>query len=169
MRKEIMSRNRDLKILGQDDRLLFARTATGGLVFTVIETDWHWLDAPHEGRAKHGSPEWREDNQYMHDWVSGHSKDYAWQACDIGDWSPKGDDAFVHQSAAHYLPRREERSVRRWLWPRRDSAPRRRIRRVRHVLAELTLLVGQILYQVAQLNLGKIVPGPGNADAQVAQ
>jgi hypothetical protein len=160
-----MSRDRDLKILGQDDRLIFARTATGMLVFTVIATDWHWLDAPHEGLAKHGSPEWREDNQYMHEWVSGHSKDRDWQVCDIGDWSREEDDAFVNESATHYLPRRQERSVRRWVWPRRDSAPLRRVRRVGHVFAELTLVAGQILYQVAQLNLGKIVPGLGNAGA----
>ena len=53
-----MSRNHDLKVLGQDSWLLFARTATGMLVYTVIETDSP-LEAPHEGLAGHGSPEWR--------------------------------------------------------------------------------------------------------------
>ncbi|HUK72134.1 MAG TPA: hypothetical protein VLW50_25755 [Streptosporangiaceae bacterium] len=147
-----MSRNRDLNILGRHDRLLFARTAEGVLVCAVIETDWHWLDAPHEGQATPGSPEWREDNQYMHDWVSGRSKDYDWRACDT-PWSPESDEAFVNQSAAHYLPPRKERSVRRLLWPRRQSAPARRICRAAHVLAELTLVVGQILYQVARFRL----------------
>ena len=53
------------------------------LVYTAIDTDWHWLEAPHEGHAKHGSPEWREDGQFMHDWVSSHPEDYDWQVCDI--------------------------------------------------------------------------------------
>ena len=72
----------------------------------------------------------------------------------------------MNQSAAHFLPRKEERSVRRWPWPRPDSAPRRRVRRVRHVLVELTLVGSQVLYQVARLNLGKIVSGRGNVGAQ---
>ena len=161
-----MSRNRDLQVLGQDDWLVFARTATGVLVYTVIETDWHWLEAPHEGLAGHGSPEWREDNQFMHDWVSGRAGDYDWQVYDIEPWPREEDDAFVNQSAANYLPRKEERSVRRWPWPRPDSVPRRRVRRVRHVLVELTLVGSQILYQVARLNLGKTVSGRGKVGAQ---
>lgn len=90
-----MSGNRHLRILGQDDRLLYARTATGVLVYTAIDTDWHWLEAPHEGQAKHGSPEWREDGQFMHDWVSSHPEDYDWQVCDTEPWPPEADEAFV--------------------------------------------------------------------------
>jgi len=161
-----MSRDRDLKVLGQDDWLLFARTATGVLVYTVVETDWHWLEAPNEGLAKHGSPEWREDNQFMHGWVSGRPEDYDWHVYDIQPWPREQDDAFVQQSAAHYLPRKEQRSVRRWPWPRPGSAPRRRVRRARHVLVELTLVGSELLYQVARLSAGKIVPGRRRVGSQ---
>ena len=174
-----MSGNRHLRILGQDDRLLYARTATGVLVYTAIDTDWHWLEAPHEGHAKHGSPEWREDGQFMHDWVSSHPEDYDWQVCDIEpdieSWPPEADEAFVQKSAAHYLPRKEKRA-RHWLWPHRDAAPRRSVRRAGRVLVELGaatfaagLAVSQIPFQAAGRNrLGKIFSGLGRARAQAA-
>ncbi len=168
-----MSGNRHLRILGQDDRLLYARTATGVLVYTVIDTDWHWLEAPHEGQAKHGSPEWRGDNQFMHDWVSSHPEDYDWQVYDIEPWPPAADEAFVSKSAAQYLPGKEKRA-RRWLWPHRDSAPRRSVRRAGHVLVELgaatlaaSVAVSQIPFQAARRNrLGMIFSGLGRARAQ---
>lgn len=170
-----MSGNRHLRILGQDDRLLYARTATGVLVYTAIDTDWHWLEAPHEGQAKHGSPEWREDGQFMHDWVSSHPEDYDWQVCDIEPWPPEADEAFVQKSGAHYLPRKEKRA-RRWLWPHRDAAPRRSVRRAGRVLVELGaatlaagLAVSQIPFQAAGRNrLGQIFSGLGRARAQAA-
>ncbi len=96
-------------ILGQDDWLIYGRTATGTLVYTVIETDWHWLQAPNKGQAEYGSAAWRVDNSYMQQYISGHRDGYVWRECDTDTdgtslaW-PQSDDAnFIMQSRKTYL------------------------------------------------------------------
>jgi hypothetical protein len=100
-------------ILGQDDWLIFGRTADGTLVYTVIETDWHWLDAPHGGLGECDCPDdmaaCRIDSSWMHLYVSEHRDGYYWQKCnpDIDgtalDWPESEDAAFVARSRQTYL------------------------------------------------------------------
>lgn len=97
------------RILGQDDWLIYGRTDDGRLVYTVIETDWHWLETPSRGDAEYGSVAWRIDNSVMQLYVSEHRGEYYWRECDLDtdgtrlDW-PESDDAdFVNRSRAHYL------------------------------------------------------------------
>jgi hypothetical protein len=96
-------------ILGQDDWLIFGRTADGTLVFTVIETDWHWLQSPNKGQADYGSPAWRVDNSYMHMYVSEHRDGYYWRECytdadgTVFDWPESEDAAFIARSRQTYL------------------------------------------------------------------
>lgn len=108
-----------VKILGQDDWLVYGRTADGRLVYTVIETDWHWLEAPHKGQC------WNEetgrncdgetrvicriDASYMHLYVSQHRAEYDWRECDTDTdgtylgWPESDDEAFIARSRATYL------------------------------------------------------------------
>lgn len=108
------------RILGQDDWLIFGRTADGRLVYTVIETDWHWLEAPHKGQC------WDEetgrncngetlsvcriDSSYMLLWITQHKSEYDWRECDHDPVSgeylgwPESEDAeFMARSRATYL------------------------------------------------------------------
>lgn len=99
-------------ILGQDDWLIYGRTADGRLIYTVIETDHHWLDAPSRGEAEYGSDAWRADNAYMQHYVSEHRADYDWRECDrdpvsgeyLG-WLATRDAYFTTRAADTYLPR----------------------------------------------------------------
>jgi hypothetical protein len=113
-----------VKILGQDDWLFYARLADGTLVYTVTETDWHWLEAPH------GSDCWNEstglncdgetkfvcrtDSAYMHEWVTAHAAEYEWYECGTDPvsgeylgWPESRDEEFTANSRAAYLPREE--------------------------------------------------------------
>ena len=96
-------------ILGQDDWLIYGRTVTGTLVYTVIETDWHWLESPNKGQAEYGSPAWRVDNTYMQTYVSKHRDGYYWRECDTDTdgkslaWPSSEDIAFMTHSRKTYL------------------------------------------------------------------
>lgn len=98
------------RVLGQDDWLIFARTADGRLVYIVIECDPTWLSAPHEGDAIYGSREWRADNAFMQEHVTRNADSYHWRECDRDtdgtrlDWPVSEDDGFAARAAAHYLP-----------------------------------------------------------------
>lgn len=99
-----------MKILGQDDWLVFARRDDGTLVYTVIECDSAWLDAPFKGDAEYGTPEWRIDNTFMHIHVTQNASSYYWQECDhdpvsgeyLG-WPEDKDESFMAGSRSHYL------------------------------------------------------------------
>ena len=109
-----------MKILGQDDWLIYARRDDGTLVFTVIETDWHWLEAPHKGecwsdktgRNRNGETlsVCRIDSAYMQVWVTQHASDYDWRECDTDTdgtymgWPESEDEAFMARSRQTYLP-----------------------------------------------------------------
>lgn len=109
-----------VKILGPDDWLIYGRTADGTLVYTVIEMDWHWMEAPHKGNC------WSEetgrncqgetmsvcrfDHSYMVLWVTNHRDGYYWQECDndpvSGEymgWAENGDEAFMASARRNYL------------------------------------------------------------------
>lgn len=107
-------------LLGQDDWLFYARRADGVLVFTVAETDWHWLETPHgadcwnpgtglncDGETKMTC---RLDCTWMHEYVRAHMREYDWEEC--GDdpvsgeylgWGPDQDEAFMAASRRNYL------------------------------------------------------------------
>jgi hypothetical protein len=99
------------RILGQDDWLIFARTADGRLIYTVIETDGRWLDAPHKadcwdevtGRNCCGDTmvTCRLDNSYMLLQVTRHAREYYWQESDYPLDVP--DNEFAAASRARYL------------------------------------------------------------------
>lgn len=97
------------RILGQDDWLIYARTETGELVYTVIECDPAWLDAPYQGDAIYGSRDWRADNAFMQERVTRNKDSYYWQSCGLDtdgkrlDWPVSQDDAFSERATAHYL------------------------------------------------------------------
>jgi hypothetical protein len=109
-----------VKILGQDDWLIFGRTENGTLVYTVIETDWHWLEAPHKGQCWNDETgrnccgdtltACRIDSAYMLEWVKAHIRDYDWRECDYDTdgtymgWPESDDEAFMFQSRKTYLP-----------------------------------------------------------------
>lgn len=112
-------------ILGWDDWLVFGQTADGTLVFTVTETDWHWLDAPHgggscwdesTGRNCNGETRsaCRGDLAWMLAWVTGHKSECAWQECSRDAdgtslaWPASRDTAFTAASHTAYLPREQE-------------------------------------------------------------
>jgi hypothetical protein len=108
-----------VKLLGQDDWLFFARREDGTLVYTVVETNWHWLEAPHGGecRPRHRlncdgetRTTCRLDSTWMHEYVRAHMSEFDWQEC--GDdpvsgeylgWAPEGDEAFAAKSRRTYL------------------------------------------------------------------
>ena len=109
-----------MKLLGQDDWLFFARRDDGVLVWTVTETDGHWLDAPHggacwdpvTGRNCDGETKTtcRRDCTWMHEYVKAHTGEFGWQEC--GDdpvsgeylgWGADQDEAFMVSSRAQYL------------------------------------------------------------------
>lgn len=107
------------RILGQDDWLIYGRTADGTLVWTCIELDPYWEDAPHKGQC------WDEatgrnccgdtmltcriDNSFMLAYVTAHDRDYCWQECGHDTdgtslaWPESGDEAFTAASRRTYL------------------------------------------------------------------
>jgi hypothetical protein len=108
-----------LVILGQDDWLIYAR---GTLVYTVIETDGHWLDAPHRGDCWNPDTGLNCDNEtrftcrrdclFMLQHVSAHTRDYEWDECghdpvsgEYLGWPASADADFTARSSAEYLPR----------------------------------------------------------------
>lgn len=104
-----------LRILGQDDWLIYARRqgrpeGDGTLVYTVIETDWHWLETPNGGEARYGSAAWRIDNLWMQFYVERHVAEYCWRECDYDTdgtylgWPPDKDAEFIRCSNRTYLP-----------------------------------------------------------------
>lgn len=111
-------------ILGWDDWLIFGRTQDGTLVYTITETDWHWLDAPHHadcwdpatGRNCNGDTKFicRIDSAWMLARVTEHRADYDWQRCGhdtdgtyLG-WPESGDAVFTEASRKNYLPEEQE-------------------------------------------------------------
>lgn len=98
-----------MKILGQDDWLIFARRDDGTLVFTVIETDPAWLDAPNGGQTEYGTDAWRVDNSWMQAHVTRNADSYYWRPCDTDTdgtslaWPESDDAAFMARSQAAYL------------------------------------------------------------------
>jgi len=98
-----------LRVLGADDWLIFARREDGVLVYTVIEVDPAWLDAPHRGQADFGTAGWRADWTFMLRRVAVHPDRYQWHECDhdtdgtyLG-WPESDDDAFVTRSRALHV------------------------------------------------------------------
>jgi hypothetical protein len=105
-------------LLGQDDWLFYARRDDGVLVFTVVETDWHWLEAPHGGECRphhqlncdgEARTTCRLDRTWMHEYVKAHMGDYGWRELDddtdgtyLG-WGPERDEAFMASSRAANL------------------------------------------------------------------
>jgi hypothetical protein len=107
-------------IIGQDDFLIYGRTSDGTLVYTCVETDHHWLDAPHKGNCwdiKTGrnclGETWftcRLDYGYMRLWVATHTMDYEWHELGYDTdgsylgW-PESEDAIIAaRSRKIYLP-----------------------------------------------------------------
>lgn len=108
-------------ILGQDDWMIVGRTVGGTLVYTVVEMDGRWLDAPHRGdcwdpatgRNCDGETKQacRLDCQFMQDHVAARPGDYDWE--EFGDdpvsgeylgWDPGEDAEFTARSSRNYLP-----------------------------------------------------------------
>ena len=111
-----------MRILGQDDWLIFARKDDGTLVYVVIETDHHWLDAPHKGdcwdektmRNCDGETLFccRRDSAFMQQWVTSHQDDYDWLECgndpvsgEYLGWDESRDAEFTRSSEERYLPK----------------------------------------------------------------
>lgn len=103
-----------VKILGQDDWLIFGRTADGTLIFTVTETSHRWLDAPHGGMHDCDCPEpnmstCRVDNSWMLALIKRKPDEFYWRECDrdtdgkyLG-WPESDDEVFMANSRKHYL------------------------------------------------------------------
>jgi hypothetical protein len=109
-----------VKILGQDDWLFYARRDDGTLVYTVIDMDEHWWDAPHRGdcwypesgRNCDGETAFvcRRDCAFMLAHVTQNTDNYEWLECGRDtdgsrlDWPESEDAAFMASSRSRYLP-----------------------------------------------------------------
>lgn len=109
-----------MKILGQDDWLVFARRDDGVLVYTTIETTGHWLDAPHKGGdcwsestglncCGETMSSCRIDNSWMQAYVTQHPEEFDWRECDNDTdgtymgWGPEDDEEFMLNARKTYL------------------------------------------------------------------
>jgi hypothetical protein len=98
-----------MKILGQDDWLVFARRDDGVLVYTTIETTGHWLSTPNKGDAEYSTVEWRIDNSWMQAYITEHPEEFDWRECDNDTdgtymgWGPEEDEEFMLNARRTYL------------------------------------------------------------------
>lgn len=105
-----LKRRKTLKILGIDDWLIYARRSDSVLVWTNVETDPIWLDAPTRGESAYGSQGWRVDWQYMLQYVCKYSGKFTWSPCGVDTdgtslaWPQADDDAFTIVSNIIHLP-----------------------------------------------------------------
>ncbi|MEV4575954.1 hypothetical protein AB0K16_22180 [Nonomuraea jabiensis] len=96
------------RILGFDDWLVFARTTSGDLVYTNVETDATWLDAPHGGGAEYDTDAWRTDHAWMLARIQETASSRQWETTVYAfqdDGVEISDDRFAELSARRYLPK----------------------------------------------------------------
>lgn len=73
----------NLKTLGIDDWLIFARDTTNGkLYYTNVELHLYWKYAPYGGHQDHGAREWKQDWQYMFLTTIFHPNEFDWIEAD---------------------------------------------------------------------------------------
>lgn len=72
----------NIKIIGKDDWLVFARRSDGTLVYNVVEGAGLWDDAPNHGDAEYGTPEHAEDWRFCMKVMEEMKSEIDWQTSD---------------------------------------------------------------------------------------